>query len=871
MIEYIEEPHFAHHIEPAIEHVKLTAAQYYTSILSQFTNHKNDKDVHVTREDREKWDNKADKVSLYDLEQRIVDKANKKDIPTLVSELKNDVPYLTASAIDAKLDNKGYVTWDDIKNKIGQQIDLANYATKTELSNYATRTELSNCATKTELSNYARKTDIPDMDNVIKRNETLFKYNDISVKLGDSITGSQSSEFSQATVNKLGGIKLGSSTVANASNDKTYPLTVDSNGRGYVKVDWTNVTSDDILTAIKNSNIFGGQQVKIENGYWYVRVYNEPTDSWSWQNTGVRAEGKDGTGVKIAGTVATVSALPGNPEIGDIYIIEDTGHANVWNGTTWYDMGQFNGIAGESSYLHIAYCNQIGVSDNDFVGFTTVAADGATYKYLGLCADNNELDPQTPTSYTWTNYQGPAGRPGYDGSGNECIFINVAEELNYSGVLTEYAQDYIDQEGMPIYSKGVVGNTTYTGVNLSTGKSKDGFIPVLDSPLQTWSRNPITATEELPYVYCSIRRKEEVEGTTTKRWGEFGPVALWTKYVPTQELIQGPDGPVVRNRGIWNVNTSDYNDGSVTESDGFRYIDVVIDDNTFYRCINKPERVNDGGGNLVFVRPSQDPGHWVEASQFNFIATGLLFSEAAWIEFLSSHEIFVTDNNSNPVAGITGSGETSSAVRFWAGPQESDGTGDAVNYPSSKFWVNGEGKLHAEDAEISGTIQASTLYTNVDSFYGTSNNSTKTYTESNLPNIIIARGEAQNTSDWQQLPTIYLPQSLEKEGAVIRIICPKNMIVKNNNAQLSGIRIVSQNIQFSSPLGNISIGNELYVQAHRTEASSDTLDMFDNVDRAQVELCLFKDLGVAKWRVITYDNVYTLENGQMSEISLNFL
>ena len=700
MIEYIEEPHFAHHIEPAIEHVKLPAAQYYTSILSQFTNHKNDKDVHVTREDREKWDNKADKVSLYDLEQRIVDKANKKDIPTLVSELKNDVPYLTASTIDAKLDNKGYVTWDDIKNRIGQQIDLSNYATKTELSN---------CATKTELSDYARKTDIPNMNNVINRNETLFKYNDISVKLGDSITGSQSSEFSQATVNKLGGIKLGSSTVANASNDKTYPLTVDSNGRGYVKVDWTNVTSDDILTAIKNSNVFGGQQVKIENGYWYVRVYNELTDSWSWQNTGVRAEGKDGTGVKIAGTVATSSALPENPEIGDIYIVEDTGHANVWNGTTWYDMGQFNGIAGESSYLHIAYCNQIGVSDNDFVGFTTVAVDGATYKYLGLCADNNELDPQTPTSSTWTNYQGPTGRPGYDGSGIECIFINVAEELNYSGALTQYAQDYIDQEGMPIYSKGIVGNTTYTGVNLSTGKSKDGFIPVLDSPLQTWSRNPITATEELPYVYCSIRRKEEVEGTTTKRWGEFGPVALWTKYVPTQELIQGPDGPVVRNRGIWNVNTSDYNDGSETESDGFRYIDVVIDDNTFYRCINKPERVNDGGGNLVFVRPSQDPGHWVEASQFNFIATGLLFSEAAWIEFLSSHEIFVTDNNSNPVAGITGSGETSSAVRFWAGPQESDGTGDAVNYPSSKFWVNGEGKLHAEDADITGDITATSL------------------------------------------------------------------------------------------------------------------------------------------------------------------
>lgn len=245
MIEYIEEPHFAHHIEPAIEHVKLTAAQYYTSILSQFTNHKNDKDVHVTREDREKWDNKADKVSLYDLEQRIVDKANKKDIPTLVSELKNDVPYLTASSIDAKLDDKGYVTWEEIKNNISKNLNLDNYLTKTQADSiYSKKSDMTSYITSSTISNY--------LGDYIKRNSTLFYYNGSPVSFGGSISaptssGDQSTPVTpytlpQATSSVLGGIKIGYQPIGGT---KIYPVELDNEGKAFVRVPWVAAESSD--------------------------------------------------------------------------------------------------------------------------------------------------------------------------------------------------------------------------------------------------------------------------------------------------------------------------------------------------------------------------------------------------------------------------------------------------------------------------------------------------------------------------------------------------------------------------------------------------------------------------------------------------
>lgn len=155
MIEYLGECHHdCHNVMDAVGHTKMLAAQYYTSILTQLTNHKNDKHVHITTEDREKWDSKADKSSIRDLEMSLINKANKNEIPRNVSELKNDVPYLTAATLESQLEALGYVTLHDIKCKLCNNFNLDDYATidwvNSILSRYALKTDLDNYYTKAE-------------------------------------------------------------------------------------------------------------------------------------------------------------------------------------------------------------------------------------------------------------------------------------------------------------------------------------------------------------------------------------------------------------------------------------------------------------------------------------------------------------------------------------------------------------------------------------------------------------------------------------------------------------------------------------------------------------------------------------------------
>ena len=60
--------------------------------------------------------------------------------------------------------------------------------------------------------------------------------------------------------------------------------------------------------------------------------------------------GKDGTGVKIVGSVATAANLNAgyNGEVGDMYIAANTGEGHVWDGQKWVKVGQIQGPAGQS-------------------------------------------------------------------------------------------------------------------------------------------------------------------------------------------------------------------------------------------------------------------------------------------------------------------------------------------------------------------------------------------------------------------------------------------------------------------------------------------------------------------------------------------
>ena len=57
--------------------------------------------------------------------------------------------------------------------------------------------------------------------------------------------------------------------------------------------------------------------------------------------------GKDGAGVTIVGSVATLNDLPKTGSKGDMIIVQSDGSGNVWDGTKWVSVGQIKGPKGD--------------------------------------------------------------------------------------------------------------------------------------------------------------------------------------------------------------------------------------------------------------------------------------------------------------------------------------------------------------------------------------------------------------------------------------------------------------------------------------------------------------------------------------------
>lgn len=147
------------------------------------------------------------------------------------------------------------------------------------------------------------------------------------------------------------------------------------------------------------------------------------TEKWDWDGTYTndvpnytlvstsyaRLSGENGTGFQPKGKVATSSALPQSGNVvGDAYMVEDTGHLWVWNGTSWVDFGEVKGDPGLNSYIHLAWAHAVG--DNGYptsgMGFTTSKEANENFEYMGVLVDNTEIDSQTPSDYIWNRING---------------------------------------------------------------------------------------------------------------------------------------------------------------------------------------------------------------------------------------------------------------------------------------------------------------------------------------------------------------------------------------------------------------------------------------------------------------------------------
>lgn len=136
MIEYFDERPEMHHEIGALDYMRFTGAPYLASIHSKLKSHKDNERVHITDEERDKWNRKVDKTTFYELENKVLTKAEKKEIPLRLSQLQNDVPYLTAADVNSKLNADNYITKGDLDSK--------GYITSSDLNRYATKDYVDN-------------------------------------------------------------------------------------------------------------------------------------------------------------------------------------------------------------------------------------------------------------------------------------------------------------------------------------------------------------------------------------------------------------------------------------------------------------------------------------------------------------------------------------------------------------------------------------------------------------------------------------------------------------------------------------------------------------------------------------------------------
>lgn len=87
MIEYFDERPDMHHEIGALDYMRFTGAPYLASIHSKLKSHKDDDRCHITDEERDKWNRKVDKSTFYELENKVLTKADKKEIPVRLSQL----------------------------------------------------------------------------------------------------------------------------------------------------------------------------------------------------------------------------------------------------------------------------------------------------------------------------------------------------------------------------------------------------------------------------------------------------------------------------------------------------------------------------------------------------------------------------------------------------------------------------------------------------------------------------------------------------------------------------------------------------------------------------------------------------------------
>lgn len=217
-----------------------------------------------------------------------------------------------------------------------------------------------------------------------------------------------------------------------------------------------------------------------------------------------------------------------------------------------------------------------------------------------------------------------------------------------------------------------------------------------------------------------------------------------------EQGAQGFTGPIVRMRGEWTANTK-YGNGEYNSNyDGtsLLYKDIVIWTGHYMTPNSSSKYIttnNDTSGlckGSAYVSSNTfSANEWTVATQYDFVATKLLYADQALINQISSHDFIATTQDGTPVAGMTsgkkeygkdneslsllnnanngdvdtGGDDTdtltdTSHVRMFAGQiWKNNGSTTSYSLTYAPFNVRQDGTAYMSKAIIEGTVTASNL------------------------------------------------------------------------------------------------------------------------------------------------------------------
>ena len=284
-------------------------------------------------------------------------------------------------------------------------------------------------------------------------------------------------------------------------------------------------------------------------------------------------------------------------------------------------------------------------------------------KYIGIAVNKETAVESTdPTDYTWSKFKGEDGKDGEDGD-------SVSNHGQW-------------QTGKHIPYLGIVrmGNATWQ-CTVPAGTDNPPMWTITDK-----DGNRLLQTQDggKTYGYILTGELNTAEYELVAQDGTDG------------ESIKGDPGiqGCIIRKGEWKIGVEWRNDESLTS--GTRYLDVaLVRDGQVatgwkaYKCkTTHTSSLANAPGNSTY---------WEEFGlNTTAIFTSLIIAKDAQIDFMQGNQLLIKKDDGTVTAGLSGT-QSGEKIRMWAGSPTPD---------DAPFRVTEGGKVHAENAEITGEVNA---------------------------------------------------------------------------------------------------------------------------------------------------------------------